>query len=69
MIGSYSCSESDYNDPWEEAYSVMVINRLSSCTYFTAVAKNAESVDLGTERAKLPSCSLGHVRVFHDETE
>ena len=60
-VGFYSCSESNYDDLWEETYNAMVINRLSSRVYFVTVTKNAEGVDLDAEQAKLPSCSLERV--------
>ena len=68
-VGFYSCSESNYDDLWEETYNAMVINRLSSRVYFVTVTKNAEGVDLDAEQAKLPSCSLERVQVLCDETE
>lgn len=69
VIGFYNCSEGNYKEEWETAYSAMIINRISSKVFFVTVTKAGEEVDLDVEQAKLPTYSLAQLETLYNTTE
>lgn len=67
-VGFYSCSEGNYDSTWEDTYSAMIINRISSRVYFVTITKEGQEIDLDVELAKLPPYSLNRLQTLCDET-